>query len=74
MRALLQESTLAERKAFIRSFVEEIVVQSNPAVVRYTIPMPPDQIRVLPLPKKVLATVRDGEPSEIRTWLHLEQR
>ena len=38
----LNESELTERRAFIESFVKEIVVQSGGAVVRYTIPMPHD--------------------------------
>jgi len=41
MRALLQEGSLAEQKTFIRSFVKEIIVGGNEAVLRYTMPMPP---------------------------------
>ncbi len=36
----LNESELTERRAFIESFVKEIVVRPGGAVVRYTIPMP----------------------------------
>ena len=36
----LKESELTERRAFIKSFVKEIVVQPGNALVRYTIPMP----------------------------------
>ena len=38
----LNESELTERRAFIESFVKEIVVQPGGAVVRYTIPTPED--------------------------------
>ena len=38
----LNESELTERRAFIGSFVKEIVVMPGNAVVRYTIPMPDD--------------------------------
>ena len=37
----LNESELTERRAFIGSFVKEIVVMPGNAVVRYTIPRPP---------------------------------
>ena len=73
MRALLQHSSLAERKAFIRTFVKEVVVQSKEdAVLRYTLPLPPgsslaSDAEALALPKKVLASVRVGGPSGIRT-------
>ena len=38
----LDESELTEHKAFIESFVKEIVIMPDSAVVRYTIPMPED--------------------------------
>ena len=38
----LKTSELTERRAFIESFVKEIVVSPGNAVVRYTIPMPDD--------------------------------
>ena len=40
----LDESELTERRAFIESFVKEIVVMPGNAVVRYTIPMPNDGV------------------------------
>ena len=62
----LNESELTERRAFIESFVKEIVVMPGNAVVRYTIPMPYDS----PVPGKdaeemalhspVLSTVKFG--------------
>ena len=39
MRVFLKESELTERRAFIESFVKEIVVMPDNAVVRYTIPI-----------------------------------
>ncbi len=69
----LNESELTERRAFIDSFVKEIVVMPDNAVVRYTIPMPDDS----PIPERdaekmalngsVLSTVKFGGPSRTRT-------
>ena len=42
MRGFLDESELAERRAFIQSLVKEIVVTPDDALLRYTIPMPND--------------------------------
>ena len=42
MSRFLGESDFTETKAFIRSFVKEIVVGLGKATIRYTIPMPPD--------------------------------
>ena len=42
MSMFLNESGLTERRAFIETFVKEIVVMPGDAVVRYTIPMPDD--------------------------------
>ena len=41
---LLGESTLVERKSFIRSFVKEVRVTGTEALMTYTIPMPPQQL------------------------------
>ena len=41
---LLGESTLVERKSFIRSFVKEVRVTGTEALMTYTIPMPPKQL------------------------------
>jgi hypothetical protein len=41
LRSLLSESSLAERKAFIRSFVKEVKVTANDVLLTYTIPMGP---------------------------------
>jgi len=41
LRSLLNESPLAERKSFIRSFVKEVRVTGNKVLLNYTIPLPP---------------------------------
>ena len=38
----LKDGELTERRAFIESFVKEIVVMPDNALLRYTIPMPQD--------------------------------
>ena len=42
MSKFLQKSELTERRAFIETFVKEIEVMPDNAVVRYAIPMPND--------------------------------
>ena len=65
----LNESELTERRAFIESFVKEIVVQPGNAVVRYSIPMPEDSpiggrdSEEVTLDSPVLSTVKLGGPS-----------
>ena len=64
----LNESELTERRAFIESFVKEIVVQPGEAVVRYTIPMPEDSpiggkdAQEIALGTSVLSSVTHGGP------------
>jgi site-specific DNA recombinase len=41
---LLKQGSLAERRAFIRSFVKEIRVTGNEAVLSYSIPLPPEKM------------------------------
>ena len=73
----LNESELTERRAFIESFVKEIVVMPDNAVVRYTIPMPDDSpipgrdAEEMALNGSVLSTVKFGGPSktELRTCI-----
>ena len=62
----LKESELTERKAFIETFVKEIVVTPGNALLRYTIPMPVDS-RVpgeksedMALPGSVLSSLKNG--------------
>ncbi len=44
MSGFLNESELTERRAFIETFVKEIVVMPGSARLRYTIPMPDDSL------------------------------
>lgn len=41
---LLRESSLTERRAFIRSFVKEVKVTGDEALLTYTLPLPPEGI------------------------------
>ena len=43
---LLKEGTLAERRAFIRSFIKEVKVTGNEAVLTYTIPILPEKVTI----------------------------
>ena len=76
MSEFLNESELTERRAFIESFVKEIVVMPGNALMRYTVPMPDDSLipgRVaekVALNGSVLSTVQNGGPArtELRTF------
>ena len=69
----LNESELTERRAFIESFVKEIVVQPGGALLRYTIPMPEDSpiegrdAEEVALASPVLSTVKSGGAAWNRT-------
>ena len=73
MSEFLRTSELTESRAFIRSFVKEIVVQPGTATIRYTIPTPPDSpiggrdAAEIGLPEAVRSTVSDGWGPRIRT-------
>ncbi len=73
MSEFLMESELTESKAFIRSFVKEIVVGPGRAIVRYTMPLPEDspiggrEAEEIRIGDPVLSTVHDGWGSRIRT-------
>ena len=73
MSEFLNESELTERRAFIESFVKEIVVRPGNAVVRYSIPMPEDSripgrvAEEVALHRPVLSTVKLGGPCGDRT-------
>ena len=73
MREFLKESELTGRRAFIETFVKEIVVMPGDALVRYTIPMPDDSpipgrnAEEMALNGSVLSTVKNGGPAGIRT-------
>ena len=73
MSEFLKESELTERRAFIETFVKEIVVMPGDALVRYTIPMPDDSPRPgrnaeeIALNGGVLSTVKNGGAQGTRT-------
>ena len=62
---LLSESSLAERKSFIRSFVKEVKVKGKEVELTYTIPMPPSGVAGEKIP--VLSIVQYGGRLWIRT-------
>ena len=68
MKDFLEESELTERRAFIETFVKEILVVPGDALMRYTVPMPDDSrapgkaTEKVALPDAVLSTVHDGGP------------
>jgi len=65
LQALLEEGSLAERRAFIRSFVREIKITGNDAVLTYTLPGLTDKISVGE--EGVLPIERDGGRYRART-------
>ena len=44
MQEILNESSLTERRAFVRSFVNKIQVTGNEALMTYSLPIPPDNV------------------------------
>jgi site-specific DNA recombinase len=62
---LLEESSLVERKAFIRSFVKEVRVTRDDVLVNYTLPMLPARVAEERLP--VLSIVHYGGRYRTRT-------
>ena len=68
MSEFLMGSELTERRAFIETFVKEIVVVPGDALMRYTIPMPEDSripggnTEKMALDGSVLSTVKNGGP------------
>ncbi len=73
MNDFLMEGELTESRAFIQSFVKEIVVAPGRATIRYAIPMPQDSpiggrdVQEIALSAPVLSTVHHGRPSGART-------
>ena len=55
---LLKEGSLAERRAFIKSFVKEVRVTGNEAVLSYTMPILPEKVAIEK--EGVLPTVHYG--------------
>ena len=73
MSEFLKESELTERRTFIESFVKEIVVMPDNALMRYTVPMPDDSlipgknVEDMALNGSVLATMPVGGDRGTRT-------
>ena len=73
MSEFLNESELTERRAFIETFVKEIIVIPGDALIRYTVPMPDDSFLAgratekVALDASVLSTVHVGPPNWTRT-------
>jgi hypothetical protein len=44
MQEILNESSLTERRAFVRSFINKIQVKGNEALMTYSLPIPPDNV------------------------------
>jgi site-specific DNA recombinase len=65
LRNLLDESEIAERKSFIKSFVREILVTGDNVVLKYRIPMAKEGLVEENL--GVLHIVQYGRPYRIRT-------
>ena len=73
MKDFLVESELTERRAFIESFVKEIMVVPGDALIRYTVPMPGNSLlsgratERVALDEAVLSTVQVGPPDLIKS-------
>ena len=65
MRSLLEGSSLPERKAFIKAFVSEMVVERGEIKMSYVLPLSRAGRRHERLP--VLSVVQNGSPVRIRT-------
>ena len=69
MNRFLQKSELTERRAFIETFVREIELLPDNAVVRYTVPMPDDSLipgkkaQEIPLNGSVVSSVKVSPPN-----------
>ena len=69
MSRFLKESELTERRAFIETFVREIELLPDNAVVRYAVPMPDDslipgkKVQQIPLNGSVVSSVNGSPPS-----------
>ena len=65
LKALIEESDIAERKSFLRSFIKRIEINRNEVVVHYHLPLPQNEKgeRV----REVLPMVTPGGAEETRT-------
>ena len=80
MKDFLKESELTERRAFIQSFIKEIVVVPGDALLRYTVPMPDDSsipgraAENVALNGSVLSTLPDGGPDCTKSRTEADSR
>ncbi len=65
LRSLLKSGTLSERRSFIKTFVKEVAVSGDEAILSYTMPMPPRD--ATSEWASVLPTMQSGDPDRIRT-------
>ena len=65
LREVLSQGTLVERKSFIKSFVQEVLVNGEEATVRYTFPLPLDDLESQS--PKVLDSIHYGGAGGART-------
>ena len=65
LREILEENSLLERKAFIRSFVKEVKVTNNDVLLTYTLPILPGKVTEEKIP--VLSIVHYGGRYRTRT-------
>ena len=81
MSRFLQRSELTERRAFIETFVKEIELLPDNAVVRYSVPMPDDslipgkKVQEIPLNGSVVSSVNGSPPdlTKSRTFIRQTQ-
>ena len=45
LRRFLDGSELLERRAFIKGFIKEVNVKGNEGLIKYALPLPPDNIK-----------------------------
>ena len=73
MSEFLLDSGLAETKAFVRSFVKQIVVRPGKATIHCTTPTPEDSpiggadIAEVALARSVMKSVRSGQPGHVKS-------
>ena len=79
MSRFLKKSELTERRAFIETFVKEIELLPDNAVVRYTVPMPDDSLipgkkaQEIPLNGSVVSTVDVSPPNWTKSRTFIRQ-
>ncbi len=69
LRALLEESSIMEQKAFLRSFIQSLEVAETDLTITYTIPI--DTLNSgegVTEVAAVLPTMKTGSPGRIRTY------